>query len=72
MARCRSAHHKCFGQAACGKGDATLFIQLGYNYYMPRLSRTVFAGIPQHITRRGNRRENVFSPMTTEAPISAG
>jgi putative transposase len=27
---------------------------------MPRLSRTVFAGIPHHITQRGNRRENVF------------
>ncbi|HYP68381.1 MAG TPA: transposase [Thiobacillaceae bacterium] len=27
---------------------------------MPRLSRTVFAGIPHHITQRGNRRENIF------------
>ena len=27
---------------------------------MPRLPRTVFAGIPHHITQRGNRRENVF------------
>ena len=27
---------------------------------MPRLSRTVFAGIPHHITQRGNRREEVF------------
>lgn len=27
---------------------------------MPRLARTVFAGIPHHITQRGNRRENVF------------
>ena len=27
---------------------------------MPRLSRTVFAGIAHHITQRGNRRENVF------------
>ncbi len=27
---------------------------------MPRLSRTVFAGLPHHITQRGNRRENVF------------
>lgn len=27
---------------------------------MPRLSRTVFAGIPHHITQRGNRREDVF------------
>ena len=27
---------------------------------MPRLSRTVFAGVPHHITQRGNRRENVF------------
>ena len=27
---------------------------------MPRLSRTVFAGIPHHVTQRGNRRENVF------------
>ena len=27
---------------------------------MPRLPRTVFAGLPHHITQRGNRRENVF------------
>lgn len=27
---------------------------------MPRLSRTVFADIPHHITQRGNRRERVF------------
>ncbi len=27
---------------------------------MPRLSRTVFAGVPHHITQRGNRRESVF------------
>ena len=27
---------------------------------MPRASRAVFAGIPHHITQRGNRRENVF------------
>ena len=27
---------------------------------MPRISRTVFADIPHHITQRGNRRENVF------------
>ena len=27
---------------------------------MPRLSRTVFAGVPHHITQRGNRREQVF------------
>lgn len=27
---------------------------------MPRLSRTVFAGVPHHITQRGNRREDVF------------
>lgn len=27
---------------------------------MPRLSRTVFAGIPHHITQRGNRREDIF------------
>ncbi len=27
---------------------------------MPRLARTVFAGIPHHITQRGNRQENVF------------
>ena len=27
---------------------------------MPRLARTVFAGLPHHITQRGNRRENVF------------
>ena len=27
---------------------------------MPRLRRTVFAGIPHHITQRGNRREEVF------------
>ena len=27
---------------------------------MPRLSRTVFAGLPHHVTQRGNRREDVF------------
>lgn len=27
---------------------------------MPRLARTVFAGIPHHVTQRGNRREQVF------------
>jgi putative transposase len=27
---------------------------------MPRLSRTVFAGVPHHITQRGNRREDIF------------
>jgi len=27
---------------------------------MPRLARAVFAGVPHHITQRGNRRENVF------------
>jgi putative transposase len=27
---------------------------------MPRLPRTVFAGIPHHITQRGNRRDDVF------------
>jgi REP element-mobilizing transposase RayT len=27
---------------------------------MPRQSRTVFAGIPHHITQRGNRREDIF------------
>lgn len=27
---------------------------------MPRLSRTVFAGVPHHITQRGNRREEIF------------
>ncbi len=27
---------------------------------MPRVARTVFAGIPHHITQRGNRGENVF------------
>lgn len=27
---------------------------------MPRLARTVFAGVPHHITQRGNRREDVF------------
>ncbi len=27
---------------------------------MPRLSRSVFAGIPHHVTQRGNRREDVF------------
>ncbi|WP_256329310.1 hypothetical protein [Nitrosomonas sp. Nm33] len=37
---------------------------------MPRLSRTVFAGIPHHITQRGNWHENVFSPMTIEASMS--
>jgi putative transposase len=27
---------------------------------MPRLARTVFPGVPHHITQRGNRREDVF------------
>ncbi|MGH8648783.1 MAG: transposase, partial [Burkholderiales bacterium] len=27
---------------------------------MPRLARTVFAGVPHHVTQRGNRREEVF------------
>lgn len=27
---------------------------------MPRLARIVFAGVPHHITQRGNRREDVF------------
>lgn len=27
---------------------------------MPRLARAVFAGIPHHVTQRGNRREEVF------------
>ena len=27
---------------------------------MPRVARAVFAGVPHHITQRGNRRENVF------------
>ena len=27
---------------------------------MPRVARTVFAGIPHHVTQRGNRREAVF------------
>lgn len=27
---------------------------------MPRLARTVFSGVPHHITQRGNRREDVF------------
>lgn len=27
---------------------------------MPRLSRTVFAGVPHHVTQRGNRREGIF------------
>ena len=31
-----------------------------YTSLMPRLARTVFAGLPHHITQRGNRREDVF------------
>jgi len=27
---------------------------------MPRIARTVFGGLPHHITQRGNRREDVF------------
>ena len=27
---------------------------------MQRLSRTVFAGVPHHVTQRGNSRETVF------------
>ena len=45
-----------------GKGDATLFygFQTCYFITMPRRARTVFAGVPHHITQRGNRREDVF------------
>ena len=31
-----------------------------YNQGMPRLARSVFAGIHHHITQRGNRRGDVF------------
>jgi len=31
-----------------------------YDGGMPRLARTVFSGVPHHITQRGNRREDVF------------
>lgn len=34
---------------------------------MPRLSRTVFADVPHHITQRGNRREEVFFTDTDRA-----
>jgi putative transposase len=27
---------------------------------MPRLARTVFAGVPYHVTQRGNLREDIF------------
>jgi putative transposase len=27
---------------------------------MPRLARSVFAGLPHHVTQRGNRREDIF------------
>jgi putative transposase len=27
---------------------------------MPRIARVVFAGVPHHITQRGNRRADVF------------
>jgi len=27
---------------------------------MPRLARTVFPGLPHHVTQRGNRRDNIF------------
>ncbi|PIP02947.1 MAG: transposase [Zetaproteobacteria bacterium CG12_big_fil_rev_8_21_14_0_65_54_13] len=35
-----------------------------YDQCMPRLPRAVFAGVPHHITQRGNRRDDVF--FTTE------
>jgi putative transposase len=41
------------------KGDASLFWVI-LTPLMPRLARTVFAGLPHHITQRGNRRDNVF------------
>lgn len=42
------------------KGDATFFVSINNNWRMPRLSRTIFAGVPHHVTQRGNRREDVF------------
>jgi putative transposase len=38
---------------------------------MPRLPRTVFAGLPHHVTQRGNRREDIFfSDEDREAYLS--
>jgi len=42
------------------KGTLPFFLLYIYTTHMPRLSRTVFGGIPHHITQRGNRRETVF------------
>jgi putative transposase len=36
---------------------------------MLRVARTVFAGLPHHLTQRGNRRETVF--FTDEAYLWA-
>ena len=47
-----------FTQACPKNGDGTLFIC--YSVVMPRLPRTVFAGLPHHVTQRGNRREAIF------------
>ena len=42
------------------RGRYPLFPIVGYTIIMPRLARIVFAGIPHHVTQRGNRREDVF------------
>jgi hypothetical protein len=42
------------------KGTLPFYSKLSLNYPMPRQARAVFAGVPHHITQRGNRREDVF------------
>ena len=42
------------------KGTLPFYKEVIYNPKMPRQARTVFAGVPHHITQRGNRREDVF------------
>jgi putative transposase len=39
---------------------------------MPRLARTVCAGVPHHITQRGNRREDVFYSDSDRAAYLSG
>jgi hypothetical protein len=35
---------------------------------MPRIAGSVFAGVPHHITQRGNRREDVFMSKSIIKP----
>jgi len=42
------------------KGDVTLYFILCYNLYISRVARTVFFGVPYHITQHETRRVDVF------------